>query len=150
DPHFGSEQAFSLVELLIVTLTLLIFTIAAVVQINRTIEHYDLTRLTSELIGKIETVRAECVKQSDGYPAATLLITSTTSPNRYALQFYYRTTGIAQPVHTDYTFDLPRNYQFQVTPGTIIYTFNPRGKALAYGSAVYDTATAPLVNLPVI
>jgi prepilin-type N-terminal cleavage/methylation domain-containing protein len=146
----GSDRAFTLIELLIVLFILAIMTTAAAVQFNSTVEQYDLTRMTSEIIGKLETVRAECVKQSGDYPAAALSIVTNTVQRAYKLQYYYRDSASGSLLHTDYEFNMAKGYTLQATPNTITYTFNPRGKALAYGSAEFTRSTPPLAALPVI
>jgi prepilin-type N-terminal cleavage/methylation domain-containing protein len=145
-----NERAFSLVELIMVLLVVGVFATAAAIQLNRAIEDYDLTRLTSEIVGRLETVRAECSKQSDSYPAAALSVTSDTATRAYALQFYYRDPATNNIVHSDRTYDLFTNFVLSVDPSIVTYTFNPRGKALAYGSVQYTTTTPPLATLPPI
>lgn len=146
--HRGSESAFSLLELIVVLLVTIIFATAAVVQLNRVIENYDLTRLTSEVIGQLEMVRAECVKQNDGYPAAALVVRNNVADNAYSTQFYYQSGASIQ--HVDYNYRSLRNYVLLVSPATVTYTFNPRGKALAYNSGEYTPAAARIAALPVI
>src|SRR6266436_6785212 len=101
----NGESAFSLFELIIVLLVIVIFSTLAAIQLNSTIGHYDLTRLTSEIAGKLETVRAECTKQSDGYPAAALSVANNTVANAYVLQFYYTDPATNNVVHTDYNYN---------------------------------------------
>ncbi|MEW6730944.1 MAG: hypothetical protein AB1489_06380 [Acidobacteriota bacterium] len=143
----SNEQAFSLLEILVVLLMLLAFATAALIYLNRVVNHYDLTRLTSEVIGQLETVRAECIKQNDGFPAAALMV--ATADNKYAVQYYYYDNVAKKVVHVDYNYLPLKNYRFQVTPATVTYTFNPRGKALAYGNLEYNPAQR-LAMLPAI
>ena len=147
--HYGgSERAFSLLELLAVLLVIVITATAAVVQINRVINQYDLTRFTSELVGQFELVRAECMKQNDGYPAAAILVRNNSATPAYSTQFY-NLDSMGNPTHTDYNYNAFRSYVLLVSPANVTYTFNPRGKSHAYGSNQYDP-TQKLAVLPTI